>query len=247
MIDLHCHLDLYPDPEAVATRAMSEGMYVLAVTTTPRAWAGTRTLFSRFSRIRVGLGLHPQLVRERHGEVSMLCELLTEARYVGEIGLDGSPEYADSLSTQRSVLERILAACAADGGRILSVHSRGAATAVLDALEAHPKAGLPVLHWFSGTSKELDRAVRLGCWFSVGPAMLRNDKGQRLVSAMPRERVLTETDGPFATEQKLPLMPWDVSIAERWLAQVWNTSDSDVKERLAGNLKALTTAPPLRR
>lgn len=245
MIDFHCHLDLYPDPEAVAARASAAGVYVLAVTTTPRAWAGTNARLAKFPRIRIALGLHPQVVHERHQEVARLCELIGETRYVGEIGLDASPEHAASLELQRSVLNRILSECAANGGRILSLHSRGAASAVLNALEAHPRAGLPVLHWFSGTRKELDRAIRLGCWFSVGPAMLRSEKGRKLAEAMPRERVLTETDGPFASEGKLPLMPWDVSIAEERLAELWQCTAREVEERLTRNLRALTVQQPL--
>ncbi len=244
MIDLHCHLDLYPDPEAVAARASAEGIYILAVTTTPRAWAGTNARLAKFPRVRIALGLHPQVVHERHDEVGRLCELIGEARYIGEIGLDGSPEHAGSLDLQKRVLNRILAACAANGGRILSLHSRGATTAVLDALEAHPLAGTPVLHWFSGTRKELDRAIRLRCWFSVGPAMLRSKKGRKLVQAMPHERVLTETDGPFASEGKLPLMPWDVRLAEERLAEVWECTATIVEEHLANNLRALTSAVP---
>lgn len=242
MIDLHCHLDLYPDPEAVAARAAEQGIYVLAVTTTPRAWAGTNARLSKFPRIRIAPGLHPQVVHERHEEVARLCELIGEARYIGEIGLDGSPEHASSLQLQQRVLNRVLAECAAKGGRVLSLHSRGAASAVLDALEAHPGAGIPVLHWFSGTRKELDRAIQLGCWFSVGPAMLRGEKGRKLVEAMPRERVLTETDGPFATDGKRPLMPWDVVLAEERLAELWRCAATELEERLTKNLRALTNA-----
>jgi TatD DNase family protein len=218
-------------------------MYVLTVTTTPRAWAGARALFTSLPRIRVGLGLHPQLIPERHDEVDMLCELLSEARYVGEVGLDGSPEHRGSLELQTRVLRRILAACAHDGGgRILSLHSRGAATAVLDELERCSGAGTPVLHWFSGTRTELDRAIALGCWFSVGPAMLRGQKGRTLTGAMPRERVLTETDGPFAQEQGKPLMPWDVTLAETRLGDVWGLPQHVVREQLLRNLHTLTSS-----
>ncbi len=241
MIDLHCHLDLYEDPTSVSKRVVAEGMYVLTVTTTPRAWAGTRALFASLPRIRIGLGLHPQLVAERHAEVDMLCALIPEARYVGEVGLDGSPEHRASLELQTRVLRKILAACAKDGGRILSLHSRGATSAVLDELEGCPGVGTPVLHWFSGTRKELDRAVALGCWFSVGPAMLRGQKGLTLTGAMPRERVLTETDGPFASEQGRPLMPWDVALAESQLSALWETPVPMVRELLFQNLKTLTS------
>jgi TatD DNase family protein len=240
VIDFHCHLDLYDDPSAVGRRATSEGIYLLAVTTTPRAWEGSRALFAPFPRVRVGLGLHPQVVAERHTEIDLLCRLIPEARYVGEVGLDGSPECQGSADAQLRVFPRALAACADHGGRILSLHSRNAASPVLDALETYAQAGLPVLHWFSGTLKELDRAINLGCWFSVGPAMLRTQKGRALVGAMPRDRVLTETDGPFTQHRRAPLMPWDVIIAERQIGEIWEMSESDVRDRLLTNFRQMT-------
>lgn len=193
MIDFHCHIDLYPDPSAILEGIDAHGTYVLAVTTTPKAWRGNKKLVGARKRVRVALGLHPELVAQRHGEVALLCGLLPEARYVGEIGLDGSPAHRDSMDQQRAVFDRILQACAGHGGRIMTIHSRGAATSVLDALEKHRDAGVPILHWFSGTSRELERAIAMGCWFSIGPAMLRSRRGGTLhpicpwIGSLPRQ------------------------------------------------------------
>ena len=117
------------------------------------------------------------------------ARLLSETHYVGEIGLDGSRQHRATLAKQREVFKTILNACEAAGGRVMTVHSRGATSLVLDYLERFDKAGLPVLHWFSGTQTELRRAIELGCWFSVGPAMLQAEKGRRLASLMPPDRV----------------------------------------------------------
>jgi len=239
MIDLHCHLDLYPDPDCVLGRVIRENMYVLAVTTTPRAWQGTLKLVGRAPRVRVALGLHPQLVAERHDEVDLLCSLLAETRYVGEIGLDGSPQCRQSLALQQEALDHILAACAKVGGRIMSVHSRGATKAVLNALQSCPDAGTPVLHWFSGTLHDLQRAAAMGCWFSVGPAMLTTKKGLLLAERMPRDRVLTETDGPFAGRGGEPLAPWDVARAVRALATIWTMDPTAARRQIAANCRTL--------
>lgn len=237
MIDLHCHLDLYPDPLAIIDEADRRGTFVLAVTTTPKAWRGTMRLIGQRRRIRVGLGLHPEVVAERHGEVALLCGLLPEARYVGEIGIDGSPPHRHSLALQRGAFRRILGECARLGGRILSIHSRGAADEVLDAIEAQPGAGLPILHWFTGTSRQLDRAVQLGCWFSVGPAMVRSAKGRALVSRMPPQRLLTETDAPFARVGDRPLYPWEATDCAPALAEAFSVTTDQVLLTLRGNLR----------
>ena len=239
MIDFHCHLDLYPDPGSVLARLVREKVYVLAVTTTPMAWNGTRQLVGGTPRVRVALGLHPQVVAERHAEIDLLCSLVPEAPYIGEIGLDGSESYKGSFSVQQQVLAKALTACAVHGGRIISLHSRRAAREVLDAIEKHPGCGTPVLHWFSGSLNDLKRAIQLGCWFSVGPAMLRSARGSRLAAAMPRDRLLTETDGPFTKTGTGPLMPWNVNQAERELARLWECSQKIVNSTLTANLRRL--------
>ena len=209
MIDFHCHLDLYPNPVGVTKAATEAGVYVLSVTTTPKAWRKTSALAKASVRIRTALGFHPQVAHERHGELAIFEALLPETDYVGEVGLDGAPEFRQHAEVQRRVFRTVLKASATAGGRIMTIHSRRAATEVLDELRSNPDAGLPILHWFSGSKSELARAIDQGCWFSVGPAMLRSTKGQALAAAIPQSRMLTETDGPFGEIDGRPMIPAD--------------------------------------
>jgi TatD DNase family protein len=240
VIDFHCHLDLYPDPAGIAEGCRERNMYVLSVTTTPSAWKQSCTLGRDGDRIRTALGLHPQIAHQRRSELALFDELLPQTRYVGEVGLDGGREYQEHWPAQTKVFDHVLTACQREGGRILSIHSRRAAKPVLNSLSSHVGCGTAVLHWFSGTARELDDANRLGCWFSVGPAMLRNERGRVLVSRMPRDRILTETDGPFAQTRGRPLLPWDVKDALRALASLWNEPLDQVEGILSENLRTLT-------
>jgi len=210
------------------------------VTTTPSAWHGTFSLAKESQRIRTAIGLHPQLAAERQKELYLFDEILPSTRYVGEVGLDGGEEYRSTWQAQVDVFTHVLDACTKAGGKIISLHSRRATSAVLDLLERWPESGTPVLHWFSGSTTELERAKKLGCWFSVGPAMLVSKKGQDLAKRIPADRILTETDGPFAQFNKQQLKPWDVEIAVRQLAQLWGVSQSDAQKQLADNLRQLT-------
>lgn len=241
MIDFHCHLDLYPDPHRMAEECRQRHMYVLSMTTAPSVWRLSSQLSIQGDHIRTALGLHPQVAHERHAELHVFDELLGQTRYVGEIGLDGTPELRDSWSIQLEVFDHILDACRRAGGRILSIHSRRAGKAVLERLAQYEGAGTPILHWFSGSQRELDQAIKLGCWFSVGPAMLRSERGRDLASRMPRERVLTESDGPFAQIDGKPLLPWDVQRGSEMLAAVWSVGVDEVDATLRDNLRRLVT------
>lgn len=241
MIDFHCHLDLYPNPLAVRDECVRRGLYVFSVTTTPSAWKGTCALTADAQRIWTGLGLHPQLAHERKCELQLFDSLVQDVRYVGEIGLDGGPEYRQYWNDQVMVFDHVLNECREAGGRVMSIHSRCASKAVIDRLEGSPESGTPVLHWFSGSLRDLDRAVDLGCWFSVGPAMLRTEKGRNLAVRMPRQRILTESDGPFAQVNGRSMWPWEVSDAVDQLAEIWSASPVDVEKTLRQNLENLVT------
>ena len=231
----------------IVKEIVERGMYVLSVTTTPSAWEGTSALATPVSRIRTALGLHPQIAHERVGELPLFDLHLHETMYVGEIGLDGGPEFKPHWQTQLTVFDHILNACQLAGGRIMSIHSRRAAPAVLDRLVAFPGAGTPILHWFSGGKRDLQRAVAMGCWFSVGPAMLVSEKARALVRVMPRDRVLTETDGPFAQIGGGSAKPWDAGGATTQLAELWGDMTEEETDRLLhANLRRLVAIATFR-
>lgn len=239
MIDFHCHLDLYPDPDAAAAAAQQDQVAVLSVTTTPSAFAGTAALAAERPMIRTALGLHPELAQRRGHELTLFDQLVATTPFVGEIGLDGSSRFAQSRTAQAEVFTHILRSCADAGGRVLSVHSRGAVRAVLDALRTQPDAGIPVLHWFAGTVRQAEAAVEEGCWFSIGTSMLSSAKGRELVATLPRDRVLTETDGPFVTYEDRTVVPRDVAVTQQLLAACWDIDALRARDQVAANLQTL--------
>lgn len=244
LVDLHCHVDLYPDHEAVIAESDGERVHTLAVTTTPKAWPRNRELAARSQYVRVALGLHPQLVAERAGELGLWEQYLDDARYVGEVGLDAGPRFFRSLDLQRQVFTRVLQSCAERGGKVLTVHSVRAARAVLDLIEAHlpPNRGRVVLHWFTGTASEARRAVDLGCYFSINAEMLRSDRHRGLVERLPLDRLLTETDGPFTKVDGRVARPRDVAHTVSALAQVRRTQPPAMAAAITANLKTLVSA-----
>lgn len=244
LVDFHCHLDLYKDHSALISECDRERVATLAVTTTPKAWPRNRELAMRSRHVRIALGLHPQLVAERESELPILERYLAEARYVGEVGLDAGPRFYRSFAAQERVFEHILRACAEQGGKILTLHSVRAVGKVLGHVErALPQdRGQVVLHWFTGTPSEAQRAVALGCYFSINGEMLRSPRNRRTVGALPLDRILTETDGPFVERDGHPLRPRDVGRAVTELAEVFGLSSAVMADSIIANLKRLVAA-----
>ncbi|MEW8662494.1 MAG: Qat anti-phage system TatD family nuclease QatD [Candidatus Thiodiazotropha sp.] len=248
IIDLHCHLDLFEKPDEVISRANKSGIYVLSVTTTPKAWAGTNHMARKCPRIKTALGLHPQLAHERYNELPLFKRLLDEVDYVGEIGLDGSKYYKQHLEIQRQVFGKILSLVEEAGGKIMTVHSRGAVSDVLSMIERHPNRGPVILHWFTGSKAQMQKALALGCWFSIGPKMFETKKGRDLISELPPDRILFETDGPFAKRNNgVPYEPVDtLSLAEK-LRETRSDLRVDYRSQIMENFRELISFRSSRR
>jgi len=96
-----------------------------------------------------------------------------------------------------------------------------------------------VLHWYSDTLTALRRATQQGCFFSVNPAMVRSKHGQEIIAATPRERVLTETDGPYVKVDGRPAEPGDVRLVLEFLAKEWGTSLEAATAQVFENYKSM--------
>lgn len=239
MMDMHCHVDLYPDHDAILRDIKDCGFYVLSVTTVPSAFKGTTNLTRGIKHCKTALGLHPQLAHLRKSELSLFDELVGETRYIGEIGLDGSKGYKEHLNDQLIVFNHILKKCESFGDKILTIHSLNAVDLVLDSLAAHPNAGKPILHWFLGNKRQITFACELGCFFSVGPSMLNSARARKAISWIPRERVLLETDGPFAKVKGKALIPSDVTQVIDYFCTDWELPSQSVLDTLSANLRNL--------
>ena len=167
IFDMHCHVDLMPSMTAFANDALKASIGLLAVTTTPKAYEKEMAALQPFPNVRVALGLHPQLIEERYSEIFIVEKYLEDAHYIGEIGLDFNKQFYHSKNKQLDAFERIIKRCGELGGKILSIHSVHADKPTLDIIEKYSahRQNTIILHWFSGTQKQLQRAVQLGVIF----------------------------------------------------------------------------------
>ena len=249
LFDAHCHLDWFSNSVRVAADATALELGFLAVTVTPDGYRVAVPALESLPAVSLAAGLHPWWLSDgRAGEkdVADLVELASQTRLVGEVGLDFSPAHAggDVRERQVAALTRVCAAAAtaSDPARphVISLHAVRATDAVLDILETTRTAERCrcVLHWFSGSTPELWRAVRAGCLFSLGERSLATRRGREYARILPAERLLTETDLPPAPDS--PLTAADVaSSLERALAGIAEVRGEDVRAQIAANAAAL--------
>jgi len=237
LVDTHCHANLYASPESVVAASESAGIYTIAVTNAPSVFFHTKALSKGKVFVRAALGLHPELVRTHGNELAQFEALLKETRYVGEVGLDYSTPDKEERRRQQEVFAAILEQCSQCGDKVLSVHSRRAAADVIAAIGSRFR-GTAILHWFSGSLKELRTAVDYGMYFSVNPTMIESKSGQKLIAEIPCDRVLTETDGPFVKVAGGPAEPKHVGTTLGYLASIWNMAIPETRATVAANLLA---------
>ncbi|MDO4503215.1 MAG: TatD family hydrolase [Coriobacteriia bacterium] len=207
--DSHVHLGFAVDPRAVARNAARAGSLLFCQTVEPAEYARLASGLGDCPNVRLGAGLHPWWVQSGEsaaGQLAPLLDALEGTRFVGEVGLDFSPRHQGTRAEQVQVLEAVLSACARRGDAVVSVHCVQAADVLCDLLERTGAARecAVVLHWFSGTSDQLTRARRLGCWFSAGPRMLASKRGQAYARAAGEQRLLLETDFPAGDPADMP-------------------------------------------
>ncbi len=234
-MDFHCHLDLYPNAKAVAEEAARRNEFTWLVTTSPRAYEATSKVLGHVPRVLITPGLHPELVARRASELPELLKQIEQTAAVGEIGIDGSYRFKASLPVQRQVFEAAVSRSRELGGKVLSIHSRGAVKDVLTILLKHPGYGTAVLHWFTGTVAEMEAAYKMGCWFSVGPAAFSSEAGSAMAARLPRERVVPESDGPFAEENGAPIQPWSMKRTAQLFAPHWECTEHEALAALHAN------------
>ena len=224
-LDFHAHIE-----PAIAPALLRElGACVVAMTRSLSEFA--RVIDRRDENVTWGLGVHPADPMSIRGfSPGRFRTLLETAPIVGEVGLDRRSSV--DLASQQDTLEAIFRVLS-EQPRILNVHSAEAPAPILNMIEKYRPSGV-VLHWWRGSSAQTERALRLGCHFSINAAEVVRP---RILEMLPRERVLTETDHPFGDRHEPgPRRPGRVGLVEAALAELWDVDANTVRRQVWRNL-----------
>lgn len=218
---------------ALAEDCERKRIATVAVTHLPSHFQMAIRHIGKLRFVRPALGFHPLAVAGNEGELPLFRSLLRDAQFIGEIGLDLSRK-GESTRTEQLRIFRAIAAELSNSRKFVTIHSRGAEEDVVDILR---QCGLTdcVFHWFSGGSKALKAVMEGGHYLSINTAMATTEKGRSLLSTVPRDRILTETDGPYIKIGGRLAEPCDVKNVLSGIADVWGTSAENVEAQVTDN------------
>lgn len=228
MIDTHCHFDLYPNPLEIITEAEKLGITVIGMTLLPSHFEQGFSHIQPFKKIRLALGLHPLYAQKHQNEYKAFLDNVSKTSYIGEVGLDfskeGLPTKDIQLRSFRFILESI-----DPKAKVLSVHSRGAEIHTLELLKEYNISNV-IFHWYTGIQDTMFKILDQGYYFSINPQMVFSQKGQQIIKSLPIDRVLAESDGPFAQINNKISIPFDVKLVYNFLSNIHNiSSDNTIK------------------
>lgn len=150
-------------------------------------------------------GVHPSASASPELDLTDIMKVLTtqfehpKVRAAGEMGIDLFRNYA-SLETQRELFVAQLQ-LATQHRLPVVIHNRDADLEVLKVLTENPPAAGGIMHCFSSDSSFAHACIELGMYISfAGNLSFRKAEALRkLVSELPHDRILVETDAPYLT------------------------------------------------
>jgi TatD DNase family protein len=200
--DAHCHYQFAEVPYAAVEQARADGVGQAMINgSAPADWAEVAALGRRDPRNRVSFGLHPWDVPTAPPDWEAQLRAILRAHPqagVGEMGLDRWVEGHDPAAQDNAFRRQLALAVELD--RALTIHCVKAIGPLMDIVRttALPRRGF-LLHSWNGPVELVPELAQLGAYFSFSAHHLiprKADLRVQFAAAIPRERILIETDAP---------------------------------------------------
>jgi len=237
MIDTHCHVDLYSNPFEIINQCEREGIVTIGMTNLPSHFEMGYPHVMNCKKVRLALGLHPLYAKQHSEEFDLFLKCLSKTSYIGEIGLDFSKEGIITKEIQLESFQKVLFALRGQK-KILSLHSRKAEREILELLVDN-KTENAIFHWYSGPLSLIDKICESGYYFSINPAMIKSYSGKEIIKKIPKNRLLTESDGPFVNINNRVVKPIDIKLVLLHLSVIWNMDLLQVESIINDNFKRI--------
>jgi TatD DNase family protein len=211
LIDTHCHLDFDRfdnDRDKVLLRAEEADVRRIIVPAIDlQNCADVLALANKYTEVFAAVGVHPNSTAA--WEDSWLNQVRWFASRpkvvaIGEIGVDYYWDDSPKEIQHKSFLAQLN--LSADLNLPVVIHNRDAGNDVIHLLSESRLAGTErpgVLHSFSADWTIAEAALEMGFYIGItGPVTFKNaDNLRKIVTRLPLNRILLETDAPFLAPQ----------------------------------------------
>ena len=248
LFDSHSHLDVpefQHDRDAVVLRAQAAGITQQLLPAIEFAsWANLKNICKQYAGLYPAYGLHPMyLTSHRPEHVPALRTWIEQEKpsAVGECGLDFFVEGLDAEQQRFYFIEQLK--LAREFELPVVVHARRAVDEVIASIK---KMGSlrGVIHSYSGSEEQARQLFNLGFSLGIGGPITydRAQRLRRLVTNMPIEFLLLETDSPdqpnanYRGQRNEPARMIDVL---KVVAQLRRQSEEEIARATTANAETL--------
>lgn len=250
LIDTHTHVNLEQfkdDGDAVIKKCLAQDTWLINVGTDAESSRRAIALAHMYPEgVYASVGLHPNDVSADF-DFSILETLAQDEKVVGigETGLD----YYRITNQESRIMQREFfikhIELAKKIHKPLIIHCREAHDDLFAVLNSYFKIHNSVsgsMHFFTGTKEEAARYIELGFSISFSGVITFAKEYEELVKEIPLDKILVETDAPYAAP--VPMRgkrnePSFVEYTARKIAELKNLPFGEVADQTTQNARAL--------
>ena len=247
-IDTHCHLDkLDSTPEEAIIEAKQAGVQrMVTVSVDEPSLDFVSSMVQQFPEVYGSVGFHPhdaaELTEDLEQKIRKLALEEKKLIAIGETGLDYHYMYS-SAEVQQQVFSKQLQ-LAVELNLPVIMHSREAETDTLNILQEIPVPPLGVAHSFTSSFEMAKTLIEMGWYIGInGIVTFKNAEDLReVVSWLPLDRLLLETDSPFLAPTPFrgkPNKPAHIPVIATFIAELRGISLEQLSEQTSANAQRL--------
>lgn len=222
LIDTHFHLDHYRNYREIATRISELRQYTICVTNSPGVFLSCKKIIPETKYMKFAIGFHPLENKIGFADLEDFFLLLDNTNYVGEIGLDFTKSAHMDRDIQIQIFDRIVAKCASMN-KLMTVHIRRAEAEAIEIMKKYSPRKC-IIHWFTGTERQMIDLLDLGCYFSINSNMAAGRSNSKYLR-IPADRILVESDGPYTKVSEQKYIPEYLQQSYQLISELYGIPD----------------------
>lgn len=196
-VDVHCHLTyevIRANLAKVVEDAKKSGVVIIVTSGLGYEDCLKALEISDYKTIFPSLGIMPYNLGGYETVLDLIEKNAKKIVAIGEVGLDFHINVKSDKGLQRKAFKEFIE-LSLNLDLPLIVHSRSAGKYALEMLVEHGAKDV-IMHAFDGSASHSLIGIKKGYFFSIPPSVVRSAQKQKLVSKVPLENILLESDAP---------------------------------------------------